>query len=213
MTDINTTGTKLASVTAQLVKAAKAGATMIAACKEAAKLASAQFDNSLPVQDRVKVIAALYSAELKTMTADGAAIFRDSLLLLAAPRVPVTLASKDKDGKEVETHTTAEACFGLGKHSMKDAAKQVRESLGIARKAGGGRKPRQPAAPVQTTADSPDLALAAFLNNLPVYMADKEAGPKVAEILGNLGWVKAAEKHKAPKKEKAPTLTLSTPLV
>jgi hypothetical protein len=200
------TGRKLETVTGPLAVAAEHGATMLAQTKAAARAAAEQIDANVPAPDAVKAVCALYSAELKALTMEAQTTFRDALLLLACPKVPVSFTTKGADGKETEKHTTAAAALDSTRAELRGAAKQVRESLGIARASGGGRKPGS----TKAVPEQEGLAFAAWLHNLGEYLKTPEHGPQVVARLGELGYVPAAQKHGNKKK---PVLTLSTPLV
>lgn len=73
------------------------------------------------------------------------AYFGDVATLSMAGDMPISFVDRKKE----EQHTTGTGAIGLSKHDLKSAAKAAREEMGIARAAGGGRTPRQPAGPVE----------------------------------------------------------------
>ena len=175
-------------VVVSIKKAADAAKNMFKHCVEAAKLA-AQNPPEGALPDVLNAIMAEYSPELADAGHNVKAIFKDALTLALAPTTPISFTEK-KDGQEVETHTTAATAINMAKHAMKDAAKQVREENGMARKVGGGRKPAQPAtipSQVTDTSNNEDLAFAAFIHNLPVYFKDADKALKITAVLKEMG--------------------------
>lgn len=73
------------------------------------------------------------------------AYFGDVATLSMAGDMPISYLDRKKE----EQHTTGTGAVGLSKHDLKSAAKAAREEMGIARAAGGGRTPRQPAGPAE----------------------------------------------------------------
>jgi hypothetical protein len=110
-----------------------------------------------------------------------------------------------KDGKKVDTPSTAAEAVNMPKHAMKDAAKQVREVHGIGRKTGGGRKATAaktttaaPAAPdmVKTETDK----FSAWLDDMDVYLSDAVFHPRIVAHMITLGYsVNKAAKGKVVK--------------
>jgi hypothetical protein len=120
-----------------ILEAGKASATMTAKAIEAAKLASKKLDASKPLADRIAMVMAAHSAAFATAGHNVKAIFSDALTLLAAPSEKVMVPTFDAAGKkvaDVQTAVTADKAVDLSKHTMRDAAKQVREAAGIGRK-------------------------------------------------------------------------------
>ena len=140
---------KLVKVTRPLGLAVQAGQTVLEQCREAARAAATQAAKAKTVAENHEAISALYADELSKDN-NVRANFRDMLLLVLAADAPVSIQQKSG-----ELHTTASEAVKLAKHSMKDAAKAVREDLGIGRAAGGGRKPRQPEAPKAAAKPAP----------------------------------------------------------
>lgn len=131
--------------------AVTAQGTVLAACKEAAKQASVQFDKSHGIKEKIENIMDLYKDELAA-DHNVRALFKDALTLFAAADTPVSVEVKRRGEDAEELHTTAQDAVSLPKHQMREAAKQVREANGMARATGGGRKPKQPeSAPKQVS--------------------------------------------------------------
>jgi hypothetical protein len=175
-------------VVLSIKKAADAATNMYKHCVAAAKLA-AQNPPEGKLPEVLAAIMAEYAPELSDAGHNVKAIFKDALTLALAPTTAISFTEK-KDGQEVETHTTADKAINMAKHAMKDAAKQVREENGMARAAGGGRKPAQPAtipSQVTDTSNNDDLAFAAFLHNLPVYFKDADKALKITAALKEMG--------------------------
>lgn len=174
-------------VVVSIKKAADAAGSMFKHSVAAAKLAALNPpEGKLP--EVLDAIMSTYAAELADAGHNVKAIFKDALTLALKPETPISFTEK-KDGQDVETHTTAATAINMAKHAMRDAAKQVREENGMARKTGGGRKPAQPTtAPVQDTGNNDDLAFAAFLHNLPVYFNDPAKALKITGALKEMGF-------------------------
>lgn len=120
-----------------ILEAGKASATMTAKAIEAAKLASKKLDAAKPLADRIAMVMAAHSAAFATAGHNVKAIFADALTLLAAPSEKVLVPTFDAVGKkvaDVQATVTADKAVDLAKHTMRDAAKQVREAAGIGRK-------------------------------------------------------------------------------
>ena len=170
---------------ALILKAGKAAASMLQCCKEAAAVAAAQLNPAQPMGERIDSVCALYSDDFKTAGHNVRALFKDALTLLAAAQTPVTVDTVGKDGKKVETHTTAAAAVSMPKHAMRDAAKQVREAHGLARKSGGGRKAAAPA-PAPTAEDVDQFSH--WLDNLEEYFTDSVYHPRIVARLIEMGY-------------------------
>ena len=167
------------------IKAAgKAAATMFSKAREAARIASADLNVALPLADRIKAVAAAYSAELSEAGHNVKAIFTDALTLFAVGQKTVEI----DNGKTV-THTTAAKAVEASKHTLRAAAKAVRESAGIGRRAGGGRKAATAtnAAATNAAADNAD-ALSAWLDNLSAVLADPIGAEKFKARLIEAGY-------------------------
>jgi hypothetical protein len=170
--------------------AGKYAASMYKAAVSAADLASAGLPSEGTLAERIDAIMTAYAAELSEAGHNVKAIFKDALTLFAAPDTAISLDGK-KDGKKVEIQTTAKEAAGMAKHTMREAAKQVREDNGMSRKAGGGRKPNQPTtAPDQAANDGTpeEQAFAAWLSNLPVYFDNPMKALAITNAFKELGY-------------------------
>ena len=118
------------------------------------------------------------------------AIFKDALWIHASPTTAVSL-EKRVDGEKVDVHIEAKDAINMSKHAMRETAKQVREAHGAGRVAGAGRKPLTPdtkPTPVQHTGNDPELAFAAWLHNLEVYLGEPKYAPQITGKLKELGF-------------------------
>lgn len=173
-------------------EAGQAASSMLAKVKEAAALAAKQLDANLPVRKRLDNVVLAYAADFTAAGHNIRALFVDALTLHAAAQTPVTVRAMGKDGKMADQNVTAQEAAAMPKHAMRDAAKQVREALGIARKAGGGRKAsaKKPAAPVNNP-DGAEVqsevdAFSAWLDNLIPYVQDQVFHAKIqARLIEN----------------------------
>ena len=186
---------------ALILKAGKAAASMLQCCKEAAAVAAAQLNPAQPIGERIDSVCALYADDFKAAGHNVRALFKDALTLLAAGQTPVTVTTTGEDGKKAETHTTAAAAVAMPKHAMRDAAKQVREAHGLARKSGGGRKPA--AAPAPTAEDVDQFSH--WLDNLEEYFTDSVYHPRIVARLIEMGYTvnKATQGRKVTGKASA----------
>ena len=189
---------------ALILKAGKAAASMLQCCKEAAAVAAAQLNPAQPMGERIDAVCALYADDFKAAGHNVRALFKDALTLLAASQTPVTVDTVGKDGKKVETHTTAAAAVAMPKHAMRDAAKQVREAHGLARKAGAGRKAAAKPANTAVTAEGVE-AFSAWLDNLEEYFTDSVYRPRIEARLIEMGFIlsKATQGRKVTGKASA----------
>lgn len=172
---------------ALIIKAGKAAASMLQCCKEAASKAAAQLNPAQPMGERIDAVCSLYVDDFKAAGHNVRALFKDALTLLAAAQTPVTVAAV-VDGKKADVHVTAGEALAMPKHAMRDAAKQVREANGLARKAGAGRKAKtENAAAVNATADGVE-AFAAWLDNLEEYLTDATYKTRIVARLIEAGY-------------------------
>lgn len=157
-----------------IIEAGKAAQSMFNKCREGAKLAAAQLDAAKPLGERVDSVMALYADDFKTAGHNVKALFKDALLLLAAETCPVSVEVIGKDGKKVEAQTTAGEAVNLPKHAMREAAREVREVHGLARKAGAGRKAAEPpkAEPAPDMQKTEAEQFADWLGELDEYLKD-----------------------------------------
>jgi hypothetical protein len=177
---------------ALILKAGKAAASMLQLCKEAGKAASAQLNPATPIGQRIADVVALYSDDFKTAGHNVKALFVDALTLHAAAQTPVTV-SAIVDGKKADVHVTAAEAAAMPKHAMREAAKQVRESIGTARKVSA----KKPAAKMPAAAPAPDMTVTAteidgfsqWLANLDAYFTDAVFHQKIVARLIDCGYV------------------------
>ena len=165
-----------AAAGALILKAGEAAATMLQSCKEAAAIAAAQLNPATPVGQRIADVVALYSADFTAAGHNVRALFVDALTLKAAAQTPVTVKAM-VNGKVADVHTTAGEAAAMPKHAMRDAAKQVREAIGTARKTTTKTKPvakmpAAPAAPDMTVTASEIDGFSKWLENLDAYLTD-----------------------------------------
>ena len=172
---------------ALIIKAGKAAASMLQCCKEAAGKAAAQLNPAQPMNERIDAVCSLYADDFKAAGHNVRALFKDALTLLAAAQTPVTVSAM-VDGKKADVHVTAGEALTMPKHAMRDAAKQVREANGLARKAGAGRKAKADnTAAVNATANGVE-AFAAWLDNLEEYLTDATYKPRIVARLIEAGY-------------------------
>lgn len=164
-----------AAAGALILKAGEAAATMLQSCKEAATIAAKQLNPVTPIGQRIADVVALYSADFTAAGHNVRALFVDALTLQAAAQTPVTV-SAIVDGKKADVHVTAADAVNMPKHAMRDAAKQVREAIGTARKTSTKTKtvkmPAAPAAPDMTVTASEIDGFTAWLENMEAYLTD-----------------------------------------
>ena len=193
MTAINTTTFVRVVAVERLLKLANSAASnMLSKCQEAAKEAAKEAIKLTGdiTKDDVRVMADTIVKLYDDQFAPGTPVrqnFKDALLLsLATDLIMVKVVTKTKDGQDVVGKKDAGDMATAAKHAMRDAAKQVRESLGIAKK-GSGRKSNKEA-DAQTTENSEELALAAFVHNIKVYMLADTSRPQVIAALKEAGY-------------------------
>lgn len=180
-------GSRDAAVGTLINKAGEAAGTMLQCCKDAAAKAAKQLNPESPLATRIAAVVSLYADDFKAAGHNVKSLFVDALTLHAAAQTPVTVDTKDKEGKTVEKHIKAADAVKMPKHAMRDAAKQVREANGMGRKTA----PKATKAKAPTAAPAPDMktdvdAFTAWLDNLPEYLADTVYHPKiVARLIEN----------------------------
>jgi hypothetical protein len=178
---------------ALILKAGKAAASMLQLCKEAGKAASAQLNPATPIGQRIADVVALYADDFKTAGHNVKALFVDALTLHAAAQTPVTVKAMVK-GKATDVHVTAADAAQMPKHAMREAAKQVREAIGTARKV-SAKKPA--AAKMPAAAPAPDMTVTAteidgfsqWLANLDAYLTDAIFHQKIVARAIECGFV------------------------
>jgi hypothetical protein len=178
---------------ALILKAGKAAASMLQLCKEAGKAASAQLNPATPIGQRIADVVALYADDFKTAGHNVKALFVDALTLHAAAQTPVTVTAI-VDGKKADVHVTAADAAQMPKHAMRDAAKQVREAIGTARKV----SPKKPAAKMPAAAPAPDMVTVTageidgftqWLANFDAYFTDAVFHQKIVAHIVDAGFV------------------------
>ncbi len=197
---------------ALILKAGKAAASMLTACKEAAAIAAKQLNPEKPMAERISAVVSLYAADFATAGHNVKSLFVDALVLHACAQTAVTVTVTGKDGKKEEKHITAADAVSMPKHAMKDAAKQAREANGMGRKSGAGRKakpvakmPAAPAAPDMTVTAGEIDGFTAWLENFEAYFTDAVFHQKIVARAIECGYVitKAATGRKVTGKASA----------
>ena len=181
-----------AATAALILKAGKAAASMLQLCKEAGKAAAAQLNPATPIGQRIADVVALYADDFKTAGHNVKSLFVDALTLHAAAQTPVTVKTI-VNGKAQDMHLTAGAAASLPKHAMRDAAKQVREAIGTARKV----SPKKAAPKMPAAAPAPDMTVTAteidgfsqWLANLDAYLTDAIFHQKIVARAIECGFV------------------------
>ena len=204
--------TRNAAVIALLVEACTAGATMLGKTKEAAKAAAPELDKTKTAIEAHAALMAKYKGDLTDHNVR--AIFSDALWLLAVSgvqvMVPTVTKGEAKKNGETKTEIPVAAADALdySKHTMRDAAKQVRESLGVSRATGGGRKAETPAA---TASPAAPVAPAKVAVDYVACFADAGEVTRAIAALELLGYkvTKAGKVVKAKQSEQAATPSLA----
>jgi hypothetical protein len=177
-------------VASLIAGAGKAAATMLQKCKEAAQVASAQLDPAKPMAARIDDVVALYADDFKAAGHNVRALFKDALTLHAASTAPVVVRAKGKDDKMEDVPMTAVDALKTSKHSMRDAASQVREANGMGRtrtKKDAVKKPdTTPNTPAVTRTDVDQFS--AWLDAMPEYLGDAVYNPRIVAALIAEGW-------------------------
>jgi hypothetical protein len=177
---------------ALILKAGKAAASMLELCKQAGKAAAAQLNPVTPIGQRIADVVALYADDFKTAGHNVKSLFVDALTLHAAAQTPVTV-SAIVDGKKADVHVTAADAAQMPKHAMRDAAKQVREAIGTARKTSTKTKtvkmPSAPLAPDMTVTSTEIDGFSQWLENLDAYLTDAIFHEKIVARAIECGFV------------------------
>lgn len=181
-----------AAAGALILKAGEAAATMLQSCKEAAAIAAAQLNPATPIGQRIADVVSLYSADFTAAGHNVRALFVDALTLKAAAQTPVTVKAV-VNGKVADVHTTAGEAAAMPKHAMREAAKQVREAIGTARKTSTKKAaPKMPAAapaPDMTITASEIDGFSAWLENFEAYFTDAVFHQKIVARAIECGYV------------------------
>lgn len=200
-TTVATAVSRDATVATCIKAAGAAGNTMLNKCKEGAKLAANQLNATLPIAERIDAVMSLYKNDFDAAGHNVRALFKDALTLHAAAQCPVSIEVIGKDGKKAEAQLTASEAVDLPKHGMREAARQVREVHGMARKSGGGRTPKQTtkAAPDQvTTVKTESDQFSEWLGQIDDYLTDSVFHQRIVAHLIEIGYTlnKAAQGRK-----------------
>lgn len=190
-----------------ILEAGKASATMTAKAIEGAKLAAKELDASKPLADRIAMVMAAHAAAFATAGHNVKAIFADALTLLAAPAEKVLVPTFDAVGKkvpDVQATVTADKAVDLAKHTMRDAAKQVREAAGIGRKVAA----RQPVA-VAATKETDDVLCNRVLSELGDALKVAGFGDKLIRFLDVAGFACARKVKVSKQAAPAPVKTMA----
>jgi hypothetical protein len=178
---------------ALILKAGKAAASMLELCKQAGKAAAAQLNPATPIGQRIADVVALYADDFKTAGHNVKALFVDALTLHAAAQTPVTVSAM-VDGKKADVHVTAAEAAAMPKHAMREAAKQVREAIGTARKVSAkkpaaAKMPSAPPAPDMTVTMAEVDGFSQWLANLDAYLTDAIFHQKIVARAIECGFV------------------------
>jgi hypothetical protein len=178
---------------ALILKAGKAAASMLELCKQAGKAAAAQLNPATPIGQRIADVVALYADDFKTAGHNVKSLFVDALTLHAAAQTPVTVSAM-VDGKKADVHVTAAEAAAMPKHAMRDAAKQVREAIGTARKVSAkkpaaAKMPSAPPAPDMTVTMAEVDGFSQWLANLDAYLTDAIFHQKIVARAIECGFV------------------------
>jgi len=178
-------------VVKSLKAANTAAGSMLSHCKNAAELASAEFDATKTPAENITAITENYKSTFAGFDANVKQNFVAYLTILAAAKTPVTITKK-VDGENVDIHTTPAELMqkpGMSKHTLRDVAKQVREAIGTARKV----KPKNPATMPKTITPAVDRdqtdenAFSAWCDNLSEYLLDAVYRPRIDARLIEMG--------------------------
>jgi hypothetical protein len=135
---------------------------------------------------------ALYAADFATAGHNVKSLFKDALTLHAAAQTPVTVSAM-VNGKKADVHITAAEAAAMPKHAMREAAKQVRESIGTARKVSA----KKTAAKMPAAAPAPDMTVtateidgfSAWLANFDAYITDAVFHQKIVARAIDCGFI------------------------
>jgi hypothetical protein len=179
-------------VVKSLQAANKAAGSMLSHCRNAAEIASAEFDPAKTAADNIGEVSKTYGPTFAGFDPNVRQNFVAYLTILVASSTPVTVTKK-VDGEAVDVHTTPAELLkkaGMSKHTLRDVAKQVREAIGTARKAGGGAKKKSAPVTLTPTVDRDQTDEQAFLNwadNMAEYLTDAVYRPRIDARLIEMG--------------------------
>lgn len=186
-------------VTGYLKDAVAAEATRFDSIRNAAIAASAELDTSKAAAEAVEEVITRY-AECYSDNHNVKKDFKDCLFLAYAGSAPITFTPRSNRGKEVEPiHTSGDSALGidgskpLSSDNTRRAVTDFKESIGIARAAGGGRAPQTP------TAKQNASAMVSFQSMLDTLLSTPENVESLKKILNSKGYnlVKLAGKKAA----------------
>ena len=173
---------KLSTVSAAIIAAIATNDTVYESVRGAAAQAATQLPKSGTVAERHKAVMDLYKDDFKNDKYNVRGIFSSFLIIHANSKLQVTVPVIVQ-GETVQKTMPASEALGMAKHAMQKAAAQVREKAGIGKK-GSGRK----ASKVQSTENNEDLAFAAWIHNLQVYLIDGRQIKQIAETAKKAGY-------------------------
>jgi hypothetical protein len=179
------------SVDSLILAAGKAAGTMYSKTIEAANLAKSELDGSKPLAERIAAVMTAHAEAFKTAGHNVKAIFSDALTLHACAGDQVVIPGPNKS----ETKMSAGKATTAAKHTMREAAKQVREAHGIGRKV----KPKVITSAPKATDDEMARNTLAEVADL---MSNADFVAKLTALLNVAGYVmapKAATKAKPAK--------------
>lgn len=186
-------------VSALIAKAAKTAASTVATLKQAAGLSLKELDN-MPalktVSEKADFIVKVHADDLKTLSTNEKAIFKDSLFLLLKPEAVVEV--KPAKGNQGAVHMAAkDAIATISKHALRAAASEIRNEEGKGRSSKGtSNKPKADALTPSLVAAIPQIvanpkslaelktALAAVGFTLAPTKATSKRKTEVANIAG-----------------------------
>ena len=114
-----------------ILAAGKAAGTMYSKTLEAAKLARAELDGSKPLAERITKVMTAHAEAFKAAGHNVKAIFSDALTLHACAGSQVEIKGPKDSAQKMSASKAVET---LAKNPMREAAKQVRQEMGIGRK-------------------------------------------------------------------------------
>ena len=204
------TGAKLTktanAVDTLLLQAGTAYASVTSLTTQAAKLASKELDEAVDLKTRLSLVMAAHGVALVTAGHNVKAIFAAALALYAMPDVKVDVPTFDAAGKKtnVTRKVPAAEAATMAKHTLIDAAKQVRVAAGINRDVEAKVEPK-PAA----VKESDDILCTRVLSELADALKVKGFAERLIRLLDVAGYV-CAPKANLGKMVKAPAPKATT---
>ena len=190
-----------------ILQAGKADASMRSLTVEAAKLAASELDANKPLADRIALVMTAHNAAFITAGHNVKAIFADALTLIAAGNDKVLVPTFDAAGKkvaDVSQTVNASDAVDLAKHTMRDAARQVREHAGIGRKVA----PRTPVAKLDVVKESNETLCTRVLTELGDAIKVDGFPERLIRFLDAAGYV-CARKVRTQAAKPAPVKTMA----